>query len=98
LLVSDLEQRLRAQEEDRAQKAPTSYRIQDYRGRTWVTRKDIHVDRMACAWLIRRFIDPKAKFRFVPGKTHIPKNGEVRFDMFEGEFTHEGDRCSFEVL
>jgi hypothetical protein len=98
LVISDLERRLRAQEEDRAQKAPTSYRIQDYRGRTWVTRKDIHVDRMACAWLIRRFIDPRAKFRFVPGKTHVPQNGEVRFDMFEGEFTHEGDKCSFEVL
>jgi len=98
LLISGLEERLRAQEEDPAQKPPASYRTQDYRGRTWVTRKDIHVDRMACAWLIRRFIDPKAKFRFVPGKTHIPQDGEVRFDMFEGEFTHDGDKCSFEVL
>jgi hypothetical protein len=69
-----------------------------YRGRTWVTRKGIHVDRMASAWLIRRFIDPKAKFLFVPGKGYQPKKGELRFDMFEGEFTHEGDGCTFETL
>jgi len=73
-------------------------RPEEYRGRTWVTRKGIHVDRMASAWLIRRFIDSKAKFKFVPGKGYIPNTGEVRFDMFEGEFTHEGDRCTFEVL
>jgi len=70
----------------------------DYRGRTWVTRANIHVDRIACAWLIRRFIDPAAKFHFVPGKTYEPKRGELRFDMFDAEFTHEGDKCSFEVL
>jgi hypothetical protein len=98
LLLSDLEQRIRSPQEEREPKSPASYRIRDYQGRTWVTRKDIHVDRMACAWLIRRFIDPKAKFRFVQGKTHLPRDGEVRFDMFEGEFTHEGDKCSFEVL
>ncbi len=70
----------------------------EYRGRTWVTRKGIHIDRMACAWLIRRFIDPEARFLFVSGKSHEPKPRELRFDMFEAEFTHEGDRCSFEVL
>ena len=68
------------------------------KGRIWVTRKGVHVDRMACAWLIRRFIDPDAVIRFVPGKGYVPNEGELRFDMFEGEFTHEGDRCSFEVL
>jgi hypothetical protein len=70
----------------------------DYRRRTWVTRQNIHVDRIACAWLIRSFIDPQARFRFVPGKTYEPRNGELRFDMFDAEFTHEGDKCSFEVL
>src|ERR1700722_754385 len=70
----------------------------DLRNRLWVTRQGVHVDRMACAWLIRRFIDPNAVIRFVPGKDYVPKDGELRFDMFEGEFTHEGDRCSFEVL
>ena len=69
-----------------------------FKGRTWVTRKGVFVDRIACAWLIRRFIDPAAGFRFVAGKQHTPGPKEVRFDMFEGEFTHEGDRCSFEVF
>ena len=68
------------------------------KGRTWVTRTGVYVDRIACAWLIRRFIDPSATIRFAPGKGYEPKEGELRFDMFEGEFTHEGDRCSFEVL
>ncbi len=66
--------------------------------RTWVTRQGVHVDRIACAWLIRRFIDPGAHFKFVSGQGYTPHPGELRFDMFEAEFTHEGDRCSFEVL
>ncbi len=69
-----------------------------YARRTWVTRQGIKVDRTSSAWLIRRFIDPKARFRFVPGKEHTAAAGEVRFDMFEAEFTHEGDRCTFEAL
>jgi hypothetical protein len=67
-------------------------------GRTWVTRRGVYVDRIASAWLIRRFIDPQARFKFVPGKGYVPEPGELRFDMFEAEFTHEGDRCTFEVL
>lgn len=63
----------------------------------WVTRRGVHVDRIASAWLIRRFIDPKARFRFVAAD-YRPAPGEVRFDMFEGEYTHEGDRCTFETL
>lgn len=69
-----------------------------YRGRTWVTRAGVFVDRIASAWLIRRFIDPDARFRFVPERGYRPAPGEVRFDMFEGEFTHQADRCTFEVL
>jgi hypothetical protein len=68
------------------------------RGLTWVTRQDVHVDRIATAWLVRRFVDPDARFRFVAGRRHRPAEGEVRFDMFEGEITHEGGRCTFEVL
>ena len=67
-------------------------------GATWVTRKDVFVDRIASAWLIRRFIDPEARFKFVVGKGYLPEPGELRFDMFEAEFTHVGDRCTFEVL
>lgn len=67
-------------------------------GRIWVTRRGVHVDRIACAWLIKRFVDPKAKFRFVDARTHEPLAGELRFDMADGEFTHEDDRCSFETI
>jgi hypothetical protein len=63
-----------------------------------VTRADIHVDRLASAWLIRRFIDPAAHFKFVPARGYKPEPGELRFDMFEGEYTHEGERCTFETL
>jgi hypothetical protein len=68
------------------------------RGATWVTRTGVHVDRIASAWLIRRFIDPEAKFKFVPAKGYVPSQDELRFDMFDAEFTHVGDRCTFEVL
>ena len=68
------------------------------RAATWVTRTGIHVDRMASAWLIRRFIDTKAKFKFVAARGYQPQPGELRFDMFDGEFTHQGERCTFEVL
>jgi hypothetical protein len=67
-------------------------------GATWVTRQGVHVDRMASAWLIRRFIDPAARFTFVPARGYEPQPGELRFDMFEGEYTHEGDRCTFQTL
>jgi hypothetical protein len=70
---------------------------EEARGRTWVTRAGVHVDRMASAWLIGRFIDPEARFRFVRGQEPATA-GELRFDMFEAEFTHEGERCTFEVL
>jgi len=68
------------------------------RGRTWVTRAGVFVDRIASAWLIRRFIDSDARFRFVTDARYRPVPGEMRFDMYEAEFTHEGDRCTFEVL
>ncbi len=94
--LADLKERLEASRAVPARAATA--RPEDFRGRTWVTRRGIHIDRMASAWLIRRFIDPAARFRFVPGKGYEPKKGELRFDMFEGEFTHEGDDCTFETL
>jgi len=69
-----------------------------YRGRVWVTRRGVQVDRMASAWLIRRFIDAKARFTFVTGHHDHPSRREVRFDMYQAEFTHDGDLCTFEVL
>jgi hypothetical protein len=72
--------------------------LADLKGRTWVTRSGIMVDRIASAWLIRRFLDPAAQFMFVRPEEHAHKDTEIRFDMFDGEFTHEGDLCTFEVL
>ncbi|MBN9554903.1 MAG: chromate resistance protein [Alphaproteobacteria bacterium] len=66
--------------------------------RAWVTRQDIHVDRIACAWLIKRFVDPKGTLKFVSSNDYKPLPGELRFDMQDGEFTHEGDNCSFETI
>jgi hypothetical protein len=67
-------------------------------GATWVTRTGVHIDRIASAWLIRRFIDPQARFKFVAANGYVPEPGELRFDMFDAEFTHVGDHCTFEVL
>jgi hypothetical protein len=93
-LLAAIESTLRP-EADRPE--PAALRPADVRGRTWVTRAGVHVDRMASAWLIRRFIDPEARFRFVKAD-EPPKAGELRFDMYEADFTHEGDQCTFEVL
>lgn len=68
------------------------------RGTTWVTRRGVRVDRTASAWLIQRFIDPDARFKFVEPSGYRPSEGELRFDMFDGEFTHQGERCTFETL
>ena len=67
-------------------------------GHTWVTRMGVYIDRIACVWLIRRFIDRDARFKFVTADGYRPRSGEYRFDMFEAEFSHEGDKCTFEVL
>jgi hypothetical protein len=65
--------------------------------RRWLTRPRPGIDRMASAWLIRRFIDPHAVFAFAePDAARKP--GTLTFDLFEGDFTHDGDRCTFEVL
>jgi hypothetical protein len=77
---------------------PRTARPDELRGRTWVTRKGVHVDRIASAWLIRRFLDADSRFKFVPARGYRPEPDELRFDMFEAEFTHDGDLCTFEVL
>ncbi len=69
----------------------------DLVGRTWATRRGVHIDRISSAWLVRRFIDPRARFRFIDPK-EPPGPGEVRFDIVGGDFSHEGDRCTFETL
>jgi hypothetical protein len=67
-------------------------------GKVWVTRNNVFIDRIASAWLITRFIDEKAKFKFVDSNKYNPQKEEVRFDMVEAEFTHKGDRCTFEEI
>lgn len=95
--VAELDRRLRADERGASARLGPPERAA-YRGRTWVTRRNVHVDRIASAWLIRRFIDDRAEFAFVPGKGYRALPHEVTFDMFEADFTHIGDRCTFEVL
>ena len=95
-LVSGLEAAL--QREDAVPAAEPAPAPGPLSNRTWVTRRGVQVDRIASAWLIRRFIDKGASFKFVPSSGYQPEPGELRFDMFEGEFTHRGDRCTFEVL
>lgn len=97
-LISGLEAQLHPIGSDTRSATPAKARLEELHGRTWVTRKGIHVDRMASGWLIRRFIDPEARFKFVPARGYKADAGELCFDMFEAEFTHEGDRCTFEVL
>lgn len=89
-------------ESERGAAAPdagsTSARDSVEPGRTWVTREGVHVDRISSAWLIRRFIDPEARFRFVPARGARVRAGELRFDMVGGEYTHEGADCTFQTL
>ena len=67
----------------------------DFRGRVWVTRPRPEIDRVGSAWLIRKFIDPKARFIFANKRTN---ERAVSFDMLDGDFSHQGDDCTFETL
>jgi hypothetical protein len=95
-LLRELDERLAASAPEQEPQATGA--VEKPRHATWVTRTGIHVDRMASAWLIRRFIDPEAKFKFVSAREYRHQRGELRFDMFDGEFTHHGELCTFEVL
>ena len=97
-LLSELEALVAEPPPARAEEAGAANTEPDLSGKVWVTRRGVHIDRIACAWFIRRFIDGAARFKFVAGKDYAPAPGELRFDMFRGEFTHEGDRCTFEVM
>src|SRR5207237_7105119 len=67
-----------------------------YRGKTWLTRPRPEIDRVGSAWLISKFIDPKAKFVFAPSAQSVP--GAIPFDMLDAEFSHKGNNCTFETL
>lgn len=68
----------------------------EFQGRRWMTRRNIHIDRLASAWLIKQFIDKRPRFHFVAESETI--EGAIRFDMFGAEFTHQGEDCTFETL
>ena len=71
--------------------------VGNFRGKTWVTRTRPGIDRMACAWFIRKFVDPKARFSFVPSGAQIPPRA-VPFDMYGVEFGHQNSHCTFETF
>jgi hypothetical protein len=67
----------------------------------WITREFVHVDRVACPWLIRRFVDPEAQFLFVPSEEVeglAKKEGAIPFDTPNAELGHHGDECSFDAI
>src|SRR5882724_11544317 len=70
--------------------------VANYQGQRWVTRRNLHIDRLASAWLIKQFVDKRPRFYFVAdGKT---VEGAIPFDMFGAEFTHHGEDCTFETM
>lgn len=77
-------------------KEPAKVNPREYIGRVWVTRPRPGIDRSASAWLIRRFIDKRARFTFAP-EDQVPREA-VPFDMFHGGFGHRGEDCTFETL
>ena len=70
--------------------------VAKYQGRRWVTRRNLHIDRLASAWLIRQFIDKRPRFYFVSQGETV--EGAIPFDMFGAEFTHQGEDCTFETM
>ncbi|MFC4761924.1 chromate resistance protein ChrB domain-containing protein [Dyella koreensis] len=101
IALRDAEQTLNAQfspDEPHAAKGAISRReLADYRGRVWATRQHLWIDRVASAWLIRRFIDPEAHFLWLAKPADCPTDA-LGFDFDGATFTHVGQRVSFEVL
>ena len=95
ILIKDLAVRLSG---EGSEPSTVKDNLNGLKGKIWVTRKNLFVDRIACGWLIRHYVDKAAVFNFVDLNTYTPNPGELRFDMFEGDYTHEGDRCTFEVM
>lgn len=95
-LVSEFQQTLSGDIPAEGGASPKGAERESFRGRMWVTRPRPGIDRMGSAWLIKRFIDPEARFGFVD---QPPTTGDVvPFDMFGVEFTHRGEWCTFETL
>src|SRR6266576_2357732 len=73
-----------------------TFDLAKYQGRRWMTRRNLHIDRLASAWLIRQFIDKRPRFYFVAEGETV--DGAIAFDMYGAEFTHHGEDCTFETL
>lgn len=80
--------------DDRAEQPIAKAAIAQYQNSRWVTRPRPHVDRLACAWLIRRYLNPDAIIRY----SVTPEPDEVAFDMESAAFSHQGNLCTFEVM
>src|SRR5579875_3738330 len=74
-LLRTLADRLDDEAEAKEMRSEAAVAAESWKGRVWVTREGVHVDRIASAWLIRRFIDPEARFKFVPARDYRPEPG-----------------------
>lgn len=79
-----------------SQKKRGTLDVAKYQGQRWVTRRNLHIDRLASAWLIKQFIDKSPRFYFVAEGESV--EGAIPFDMFGAEFTHHGEDCTFETM
>jgi len=95
--AKDLEMVLRKLEGTQLKSKPQpKLESRNFRGRVWLTRPRPEIDRVGSAWLIRKSIDPKAKFAFDSKRT--ANRRVLTFDMLNGDFSHDGDDCTFETL
>jgi hypothetical protein len=95
--AKDVEMVLRKLEETQpGSKTQPKLEPRDFRGRVWLTRPRPEIDRVSSAWLIRKFVDPKARFSF--GDKRAPNRRVLTFDMLDGDFSHDGEDCTFETL
>lgn len=96
-LLDSVAEHLRRKDKELA--PATSFDRADYQTRTWVTRTRPYIDRLSSAWLISRFIDPQAQFRFLqPGEKAEAAKEEIPFDTEVGGFSHQGELITFEVM
>jgi len=91
-----LASRVPATKASRSVAKPGMVELARYQGRRWMTRRNLHIDRLASAWLIRQFIDKRPRFYFVADGETV--DGAIPFDMFGAEFTHHGEDCTFETM
>jgi hypothetical protein len=87
---------LRLEETHQRPKTQPRLERRDFRDKIWLTRPRPEIDRVGSAWLVRKFIDPKAKIIF--GNKRGPNRRVLTFDMLDGDFSHDGDDCTFETL